>query len=103
MAELTDTQRAVLLMLATAPRGYSLPTVMARGFAYEMLQDLVRAGLASVRAAGPRRYGEDKARTSADHRGGTEGDRGMKKSRNEAGQKAALSQPAPSAMPQSTA
>jgi hypothetical protein len=48
MAELTDTQRAVLLMLATAPRGYSLPTVMARGFAYEMLQELVRIGLASV-------------------------------------------------------
>jgi hypothetical protein len=49
MAELTDKQRAVLSMLALAPRGYSLPTVMARGFAYEMLQDLVSAGLASVR------------------------------------------------------
>jgi hypothetical protein len=48
MADLTDTQCAVLLMLATAPRGYSLPTVMARGFAYEMIQDVVRIGLASV-------------------------------------------------------
>jgi hypothetical protein len=49
MADLTDTQRAVLLMLAMAPRGYSLPTVMARGFAYEMLQDLVRIGLARAK------------------------------------------------------
>jgi hypothetical protein len=45
---LTDKQRAVLQMLATSPRGYALPTMMARGFAYEMLQDLVRAGLATV-------------------------------------------------------
>jgi hypothetical protein len=46
MAELNDEQRAALSMLATSLRGYSLPTFMACGFAYEMLQDLVRAGLA---------------------------------------------------------
>jgi hypothetical protein len=34
-------------MLAASPRGFSLSTVMARGFAFEMLQDLVRAGLAT--------------------------------------------------------
>jgi hypothetical protein len=45
---LTDEQRAVLQMLAMSPRGYSLPTVMAGGFACEMLQHLVRTGLASV-------------------------------------------------------
>jgi hypothetical protein len=45
---LADSQRAALQMLAASPRGYSLPTVMARGFGYEMLQDLVRTGLASV-------------------------------------------------------
>jgi hypothetical protein len=48
MPSLTDKQRAMLEMLAMSPRGYALPTMMARGFAYEMLQDLVRAGLASV-------------------------------------------------------
>jgi hypothetical protein len=48
MAELTDEERAALEMLAASPRGYSLPTVKARGFAYEMLQGLVRTGLASV-------------------------------------------------------
>ena len=48
MPSLTDEQRAVLQMLAMSPRGYALPTMMARGFPYEMLQDLVRTGLASV-------------------------------------------------------
>ena len=45
---LTNNQRAALQMLAQSPRGYSLSTVMARGFAFEMLQDLVRAGLATA-------------------------------------------------------
>jgi hypothetical protein len=48
MAKLTDKQRAVLQMLATSPRGYSLPTMRARGFAFEMLQDSVSAGVAAV-------------------------------------------------------
>jgi hypothetical protein len=38
MADLTDTQRAVLQMLATSTRGFALSTVMARGFTFEMLQ-----------------------------------------------------------------
>jgi hypothetical protein len=46
MADLTDTQRAVLQMLATSTRGFALSTVMARGFTFEMLQGLVRAGMA---------------------------------------------------------
>jgi hypothetical protein len=45
---LTDNQRTALQMLAASPRSYSLSTVMARGFAFEMLQDLVRAGLATA-------------------------------------------------------
>jgi hypothetical protein len=48
MAKLTDNQRAALLMLTASPRGYSLATVMARGFAFEILQDFVRVGLAST-------------------------------------------------------
>jgi hypothetical protein len=35
-------------MLATSPRGFALPTVMARGFSFEMLQGLVRAGFATA-------------------------------------------------------
>jgi hypothetical protein len=42
---LTDIQRAALQMLAMSPRGYALSTVTARGFAFEMLQGLVSAGL----------------------------------------------------------
>jgi hypothetical protein len=45
---LTDRQRAVLRMLAASPRGYSLPTMRARGFAFEVLQDFVGSGLAVV-------------------------------------------------------
>jgi hypothetical protein len=48
MADLTDTQRAVLRMLAKSPRGYALSTVMARGFTFAMLQDLVRTGFATT-------------------------------------------------------
>jgi hypothetical protein len=33
-------------MLATSTRGFALPTVMARGFTFDMLQELVRAGWA---------------------------------------------------------
>jgi hypothetical protein len=46
-------------MLATSLRGCSLPTIMARGFAYEMLQDLVSAGLASAQRS---RVGLEKTR-----------------------------------------
>jgi hypothetical protein len=45
---LTHSQRAALQMLAASPRGYSLSTVIARGFAFEMLQELVRAGFATA-------------------------------------------------------
>jgi hypothetical protein len=45
---LTDTQRAVLQMLAKSTRGYSIPTVISRGFTFEMLQGLVRAGFATA-------------------------------------------------------
>jgi hypothetical protein len=48
MANLTDIQRAVLQMQAASTRGFALSTMMARGFAFEMLQGLVRAGLAST-------------------------------------------------------
>jgi hypothetical protein len=48
MADLTDIQRAALRMLATSTRGFALSTVMARGFKFEMLQDLVRLGLAAA-------------------------------------------------------
>jgi hypothetical protein len=48
MSKPTDEQRAALQMLATSHLGCSLFTGMARGFAYEMLQDLVRAGWANV-------------------------------------------------------
>jgi hypothetical protein len=48
MAKLTDNQRAVLQMLTASRRGYSLATVMARGFAFEMLQDLMRAGFVTA-------------------------------------------------------
>jgi hypothetical protein len=46
MAKLNDEQRAALSMLARSIRGCAVPTIMARGFAYETLQDLVRGGLA---------------------------------------------------------
>jgi hypothetical protein len=45
---LTDPQRAALQMLAAAPRGYSVSGAIARGFTFAMLQDLVRAGFATV-------------------------------------------------------
>ena len=48
MAELSDSQRAALQMLAASTRGYSLSTLRARGFAYEMLRELVRAGHATA-------------------------------------------------------
>jgi hypothetical protein len=48
MADLTDIQRAALRMLATSTRGFALSTVMARGFKFEMLQDLVRLGFAAA-------------------------------------------------------
>jgi hypothetical protein len=48
VADLTDIQRAVLRMLAKSTRGYALSTVMARGFTFDMLQELVRLGLAAA-------------------------------------------------------
>jgi hypothetical protein len=48
MAELSDDQRAVLEMLTASRRGYSLSTVISRGFAFEMLQGLVRVGYATA-------------------------------------------------------
>jgi hypothetical protein len=45
---LTDSQRAALQMLAVSRPGHSLSTAVAHGFAFEMLQDLVRVGLATV-------------------------------------------------------
>jgi hypothetical protein len=46
---LTDDQRSALRMLARSAHGYSLSTMVARGFAYDMLQGLVRAGFAVAR------------------------------------------------------
>ena len=48
MAELSDEKRAALRMLAASARGYSAPTLAARGLAEEMLRDLVSAGCATV-------------------------------------------------------
>jgi hypothetical protein len=45
---LTEEQRAALQMLAGSHRGYSLTTVAARGFSFEMLEELVRTGLLST-------------------------------------------------------
>jgi hypothetical protein len=45
MRDLTDEQRGALQMLAASPRGYSLATIVAHGFAFEMLQGLARTGL----------------------------------------------------------
>jgi hypothetical protein len=45
---LTDGQRAASQMLAASPRGYSLSIAVARGVAFETLQDLALAGLATV-------------------------------------------------------
>jgi hypothetical protein len=58
---LTDVQRAALQTLSASRRGYSLTTAVARGFAFEMLQDLVRVGLATVRRDA---LGTAKARTT---------------------------------------
>jgi hypothetical protein len=45
---LTDNQRAALRIMTASLRGQSLSTMIARGFAFEMLQELVRAGLATA-------------------------------------------------------
>jgi pyrroline-5-carboxylate reductase len=45
---LTDGQRSALRILASSLRGQSVSTMMAHGFTYEALQDLVRAGFASA-------------------------------------------------------
>jgi hypothetical protein len=44
---LTDSQRATLQMLAASSRGYALSTAVARGFAFETLQDLVPGSVGS--------------------------------------------------------
>jgi hypothetical protein len=48
MAKLSDERRAALRMLAASARGYSLSTLVGRGFAQEMLRDLVRTDCATV-------------------------------------------------------
>ena len=45
---ITEEQQAALRFIAAAPRGVSLSTMMARGFSFEMLQGLVRAGFATT-------------------------------------------------------
>ena len=45
MAKLTDEQRRALQMLAALPYGFSLSTLAGCGFAFEMLEDMVRTGL----------------------------------------------------------
>jgi hypothetical protein len=44
----SDIQQAALQMLASSPRGYALSTLVARGFSFEVLQELVRAGYATA-------------------------------------------------------
>jgi hypothetical protein len=63
-------------MLTTSGRGYSLSTLLSRGFAFVMLQRLVGAGLAVAQrdAVG---LSKTKVPFLRDHRGGSEGDRGM--------------------------
>jgi hypothetical protein len=55
MANVTDKQRAALQMLAASAPGCSLSTLLVRGFDFEMLQGIVRAGWATARphAFGP--------------------------------------------------
>jgi hypothetical protein len=48
MAKLSDEQRAALRMLTASARGYSVSTLATRGFAEEMLRDLVRTGCVTV-------------------------------------------------------
>jgi hypothetical protein len=45
---LTESQHTALLMLAGSHSGYALLTVTARGVAIEVLEDLVRMGLANA-------------------------------------------------------
>jgi hypothetical protein len=45
---ITEKQHAALRFIAASPRGVSLATMMARGFSFEMLQELVDAGLATT-------------------------------------------------------
>jgi hypothetical protein len=47
MADISDEQRAALKMLL-ASRGCSVTTAVMPGFAFEVLEDLVRAGLATA-------------------------------------------------------
>jgi hypothetical protein len=55
MANVTDKQRAALQMLAASAPGSALSTLLVRGFDFEMLQGIVRAGWATARphAFGP--------------------------------------------------
>jgi hypothetical protein len=47
MADISDIQRAALKMLVASHR-VSVTEAVVRGFAFEMLEDLVRAGLATA-------------------------------------------------------
>ena len=49
--------RQVLKMLADKPRGCSVNTLLARGFALETLADLMRTGLATARLESMRKRG----------------------------------------------
>jgi hypothetical protein len=68
MAKLTDEQRAALPMIAASSPVYSLSTMVARGFAVEMLQGLVRG--ISQHEQGCGGPGKDRGRIFADHGGG---------------------------------
>jgi hypothetical protein len=48
MADISDVQRAALKMLVATRGGCSVTTAVVRGFPFEMLEDLVRAGLATA-------------------------------------------------------
>jgi hypothetical protein len=45
---LSAEQRRALVLLASGPRGYTKPRLVAVGFAVDMLTDLVREGLATA-------------------------------------------------------
>jgi hypothetical protein len=65
MVTLSDEQLRALRFLARHPRGCTETTLFEQGFTAGQLGYLVYAGLAKLRGSGK------------DHRGGTEGDRGV--------------------------
>jgi hypothetical protein len=90
---LTDEQRRALRILARHPDGCAEAVLLAHGFSYDLLGDLVFDRLATLLPTVSRVAGREKIVVwNADHRGGAEGDRRM-----------SLSSPAPIATPRSTA